>query len=167
MYLRWCLRIRFHFPLKLFSSLESLHKKGSFSIQVCIPKRIMKNRSQTLWKCTQRSAEIKLSVIQDSLQKHSLSASYRNFGRNNLTDRSYIVQQSPLCICLETLFNCLRINSHPENMGNICILHQKPHEPYYTHALDDVITFHFFPPWRLYMIWQITNIKNNANMSNY
>lgn len=44
---------------------------------------------------------------------------------------------------LETLSNYLRAKFHPEKMGNICILYQKPDEPCCTCALNDVIITFF------------------------
>lgn len=43
-------------------------------------------------------------------------------------------------------------------MGNICIFHQKPDEPCYTHALDDVIINFFFPPMKI-----IYDVADNIN----
>lgn len=37
-------------------------------------------------------------------------------------------------------------------MGNICILYQKPDEPCYTYALDDVITTFFFSMKIIYYV---------------
>lgn len=44
---------------------------------------------------------------------------------------------------LEALFNYPRAEFHPENIGKICILYQKPDEPCCTCALNDVIITFF------------------------